>query len=211
MDIKRLEAQLAFLMEADKLKNIYRQTYTRVDDLPPMPDASNITEPYPRRENDAEHSFSLALFTCILAEYSNEPIDVLKTMKMVLVHDIVEIDAGDTYCYDEAGKATKAEREQRSADRLFALLPEEQQAEYRSLWDEFERQDTPESKFAAVMDRIQPLLLNLSRNGLSWQQHGIHLHQVQQRNEHIHEGSEEISKYIFALLDDANKRGILPD
>ncbi len=211
MDINKLEAQIAFLMEADKLKNIYRQTYTRVDDLPPMPDGSNITEPYPRRENDAEHSFSLALFTCILAEYSNEPIDVLKTMKMVLVHDIVEIDAGDTYCYDEAGKATKAEREQRSADRIFALLPDEQQKEYRDLWEEFERQNTPESKFAAVMDRIQPLLLNLSRNGLSWQQHGIHLHQVQQRNERIHEGSEEISNYIFALLDDANKRGILPD
>lgn len=211
MDINKLEAQIAFLMEADKLKNIYRQTYTRVDDLPPMPDGSNITEPYPRRENDAEHSFSLALFTCILAEYSNEPIDVLKTMKMVLVHDIVEIDAGDTYCYDEAGKATKAEREQRSADRIFALLPDEQQKEYRDLWEEFERQNTPESKFAAVMDRIQPLLLNLSRNGLSWQQHGIHLHQVQQRNERIHESSEEISNYIFALLDDANKRGILPD
>ena len=211
MDIERLEAQLAFLMEADKLKNMYRQTYTRVDDLPPMPEGSNVTEAYPRRENDAEHSFSLALFTCILAEHSNEPIDVLKTMKMVLVHDIVEIDAGDTYCYDEAGKATKAEREQRAADRIFALLPEEQQVEYRSLWEEFERQDTPEARFAAVMDRIQPLLLNLSRNGLSWKEHGIHLHQVQQRNERIHEGSEEISRYIFSLLDDANKRGILPD
>lgn len=211
MDIERLEAQLAFLMEADKLKNLYRQTYTRVDDLPPMPEGSNVTEAYPRRENDAEHSFSLALFTCILAEYSNEPIDVLKTMKMVLVHDIVEIDAGDTYCYDEAGKATKAEREQRAADRIFALLPEEQQTEYRSLWEEFERQDTAEARFAAVMDRIQPLLLNLSRNGLSWKEHGIHLHQVQQRNERIHEGSEEISRYIFSLLDDANKRGILPD
>lgn len=211
MDIERLEAQLAFLMEADKLKNLYRQTYTRVDDLPPMPEGSNVTEAYPRRENDAEHSFSLALFTCILAEHSNEPIDVLKTMKMVLVHDIVEIDAGDTYCYDEAGKATKAEREQRAADRIFALLPEAQQVEYRSLWEEFERQDTPEARFAAVMDRIQPLLLNLSRNGLSWKEHGIHLHQVQQRNERIHEGSEEISRYIFSLLDDANKRGILPD
>lgn len=211
MDIKKLEAQLAFLMEADKLKNMYRQTYTRVDDLPPMPESSNVTEPYPRRENDAEHSFSLALFTAVLAEYSNEPIDVLKTIKMVLVHDIVEIDAGDTYCYDEAGKATKAEREHRAADRIFALLPEEQQAEYRSLWEEFEHQDTPEARFAAVMDRIQPLLLNLSRNGLSWKEHGIHLHQVQQRNERIHEGSEDISKYIFDLLDDANKRGILPD
>ena len=182
MDIQRLEAQIAFLMEADKLKNIYRQTYTRMDDLPPMPENSNITKPYPRRENDAEHSYSLALFTAILAEYSNEPIDVLKTMKMVLVHDIVEIDAGDTYCYDAGGNTTKAEREIKAAERLFAILPEEQQAEYRGLWEEFEEQKTPESRFAAVMDRIQPLLLNLSREGLSWKEHGIHLHQVQKRN-----------------------------
>lgn len=211
MDIQRLEAQIAFLMEADKLKNMYRQTYTRVDDLPPMPENSNIKEPYPRRENDAEHSYSLALFTAILAEYSNEPIDVLKTMKMVLVHDIVEIDAGDTYCYDDAGNITKAERELKAADRLFAILPDEQQAEYRGLWEEYEEQKTPESKFAAVMDRIQPLLLNLSRNGLSWQEHGIHLSQVQKRNERVGEGSEVLRKYIFDLLDDANKRGILPD
>ena len=211
MDLQRLEAQLAFLMEADRLKNIYRQTYTRVDDLPPQPDGSNVTEPYPRRENDAEHSFSLALFTAVLAEYSNEPIDVLKTMKMVLVHDIVEIDAGDTYCYDEAAKTTKRERELRAADRLFGILPEEQQAEYRALWDEFEEGKTPEARFAAVMDRIQPLLLNLSRNGLSWQQHEIHLHQVQQRNERLCEGSEKLHEYIFGLLRDANERGILPD
>ena len=211
MDIQRLEAQIAFLMEADKLKNIYRQTYTRMDDLPPMPEGSNITEPYPRRENDAEHSYSLALFTAILAEYSNEPIDVLKTMKMVLVHDIVEIDAGDTYCYDAGGNTTKAEREIKAAERLFAILPEEQQAEYRGLWEEFEEQKTPESRFAAVMDRIQPLLLNLSREGLSWKEHGIHLHQVQKRNERVSEGSETLHKYILDLLSDANRRGILPE
>lgn len=211
MDLNRLEAQLAFLMEADKLKNIYRQTYTRVDDLPPMPDGSNVTTPFPRKENDAEHSFSLALFTAILAEYSNEPIDVLKTMKMVLVHDIVEIDAGDTYCYDDAGNTTKADREQRAAERLFGLLPKEQKEEFRSLWEEFEERKTSEAKFAAVMDRIQPLLLNLSRDGISWQEHSIHLHQVQGRNKLVAEGSQSLSDYIFALLDDANKRGILPD
>lgn len=211
MDLSRLEAQLAFLMEADKLKNIYRQTYTRVDDLPPMPEGSNITKPYPRKENDAEHSFSLALFTAILAEYSNEPVDVLKTMKMVLVHDIVEIDAGDTYCYDDAGNTTKADREKRAAERLFGLLPKEQEAEFRGLWEEFEERKTPEARFAAVMDRIQPLLLNLSRDGISWQEHGIHLHQVQGRNKLVAEGSQTLSDYIFALLDDANKRGILPD
>ena len=211
MDMNRLEAQLAFLMEADKLKNMYRQTYTRIDDLPPMPDGSNVTKPYPRKENDAEHSFSLALFTAILAEYSNEPSDVFKTMKMVLVHDIVEIDAGDTYCYDDAGNATKADREKRAADRLFGLLPKEQEDEFRGLWEEFEERKTPEAKFAAVMDRIQPLLLNLSRNGISWQEHGICLYQVQNRNKLVADGSQTLSDYIFALLDDANKRGILPD
>ena len=128
MNMDRLEAQLAFLMEADKLKNMYRQTYTRVDDLPPMPEGSNVAEPYPRKENDAEHSFSLALFTAVLAEYANEPIDVLKTMKMVLVHDIVEIDAGDTYCYDDAGNATKAEREKAEQE---ARELEEQEQRFR--------------------------------------------------------------------------------
>ena len=211
MDISRLEAHLAFLMEVDKLKNIYRQTYTRVDDLPPMPEGSNVTAPYPRKENDAEHSFSLALFTAILAEYSNEPVDVLKTIKMVLVHDNVEIDAGDTYCYDDAGNTTKADREKRASERLFGLLPKEQETEFRSLWEEFEERKTPEAKFAAVMDRIQPLLLNLSRDGISWQEHGLHLHQVQNRNKLVAEGSQSLSDYIFALLDDANKRGILPD
>ncbi len=211
MDLSRLEAQLAFLMEADKLKNMYRQTYTRIDDLPPMPDGSNVTEPYPRKENDAEHSFSLALFTAILAEYSNEPIDVLKTMKMVLVHDIVEIDAGDTYCYDDEGNATKADREKRAAERLFGLLPKEQETEFRGLWEEFEERQTPEARFAAVMDRIQPLLLNLSRDGISWKEHSIHLSQVQGRNRIVAEGSQVLSDYIFAQLDEANKRGILPN
>lgn len=211
MDIKRLEAQLKFLMEADKLKNMYRQTYTRIDDLPPMPDGSNVTMPFPRKENDAEHSFSLALFTSVLAEYSNEPIDVFKTVKMVLIHDIVEIDAGDTYCYDDAGNSTKEIRERKAADRLFGLLPREQEHEYRSLWEEFEERKTPEARFAAVMDRIQPLLLNLSRDGLSWQEHGIHLPQVQKRNEIVADGSRILSDYIYKLLDDANKKGILPD
>ena len=106
---------------------------------------------------------------------------------------------------------TKEEREIKAADRLFAILPDEQQAEYRGLWEEYERQDTPEARFAAVMDRIQPLLLNLSREGLSWKEHDIHLHQVQKRNEHVHEGSKMLREYIFNLLDDANKRGILPE
>lgn len=211
MNRERFERQLAFLMEADKLKNVYRQTYTRVDDLPPMPESSNVKVPYPRRENDAEHSFSLALFTAVLAEYSNEPLDVLKTVKMVLIHDIVEIDAGDTYCYDNAGNATKAERENAAAKRLFGLLPKDFEEEFFALWREFEERETPESKFANAMDRIQPLLLNLSRNGLSWQENDIHYGQVAGRNASLKEGSKDISDYIFTLLDDARERGILPD
>ncbi|MDE7301894.1 MAG: HD domain-containing protein [Oscillospiraceae bacterium] len=211
MDISKLENQLAFLMEADRLKNIYRQTYTSTDDLPPMPDGSNVGKPYPRRENDAEHSFSLALFTAVLAEYSDEPVDVPKTMKMVLVHDIVEIDAGDTYCYDAAGNTTKEEREKAAADRLFALLPPEQEKEFRGLWEEFEAGETPEAKFAAAMDSIQPLLLNLHRNGISWQEHGIKFGQVEKRVSRIEKGSEELYKYIYGKLEDARERGILPD
>lgn len=211
MDISKLENQLAFLMEADRLKNIYRQTYTSTDDLPPMPHGSNVGEPYPRRENDAEHSFSLALFTAVLAEYSNKPIDVLKTMKMVLVHDIVEIDAGDTYCYDSAGNTTKEEREKAAADRLFALLPPEQEKEFRGLWEEFEEWKTPEAKFAAAMDRLQPLLLNLHRNGISWKEHGIRFGQVEKRISRIENGSKTLYDLIYGRLEAAREQGILPD
>ena len=210
MDISKLESQLAFLMEADRLKNIYRQTYTSTDDLPPMPDGSNVGKPYPRRENDAEHSFSLALFTAVLAEYSNEPIDVLKTMKMVLVHDIVEIDAGDTYCYDPAGNSTKDEREKAAADRLFALLPPEQEKEFRGLWEDFEAGKTPEAKFAAAMDSIQPLLLNLHRNGVSWKEHGIRFGQVEKRVSRIEKGSKSLYGLIYGKLEAAREQGILP-
>lgn len=211
METSKLENQLAFLMEADRLKNIYRQTYTSTDDLPPMPDGSNVSKPYPRRENDAEHSFSLALFTAVLAEYSNEPIDVPKTMKMVLVHDIVEIDAGDTYCYDPAGNSTKEDREKAAADRLFALLPPEQEKEFRDLWEEFEAGETPEAKFAAAMDSIQPLLLNLHRNGISWKEHGIRFGQVEKRVSRIEKGSKTLYDLIYDKLEAAREQGILPD
>lgn len=210
MDVSKLESQLAFLMEADRLKNIYRQTYISADDLPPVPDGTNISKPYPRRENDAEHSFSLALFTAVLAEYSNEPIDVLKTMKMVLVHDIVEIDAGDTYCYDAEGNSTKAAREKAAAKRIFTLLPDEQKDEYLSLWEEFEERKTPEACFANAMDRIQPLLLNLHRDGISWKEHGIRFGQVAMRNACVANGSETLYDYILQKLYEARENGELP-
>ena len=153
MDNERLKKQMDFILEMDKMKSIMRQTYLANGE---------------RKENDAEHSWHLALMCGILAEYSNEPIDVLKTMKMVLLHDVIEIDAGDTYAYDTEGNKTKRERELKAADRIFGLLPEAQQKEYRGLWDEFEAMETAEAKFANMLDKVQPLLLNNASDGKSW-------------------------------------------
>lgn len=180
-----LEKQLSFIMELDKIKKITRQTY--------LSDGS-------RKENDAEHSWHLAVMCFVLSEYSNEPIDVLKTMKMVLMHDVIEIDAGDTYAYDAEGNKTKRERELKAAERIYALLPENQAKEYRRLWDEFEAMETAEAKFANVLDKLQPLLLNDAANGVSWEEHGVKVSQVLKRNARVHEGSEKIWEYARALI-----------
>lgn len=180
------EKQIAFIMELDKIKKIGRQTY--------LSDAS-------RKENDAEHSWHLALMAFVLADYANEKIDVLKTMKMVLLHDVIEIDAGDTYAYDTEGNKTKRERELKAADRIFGLLPETQAAEYRGLWDEFEEMETAEAKFANMLDKVQPLLLNDASGGKSWEEHGVKKSQVMARNARVHEGSEEIWAYAKALIE----------
>ena len=139
---ERLKKQIDFITEIDKLKNIYRQTYVINED---------------RKENDSEHSWHIAILAFILAEYSDEPVDVLKTIKMLLIHDIVEIDAGDTYYYDSEGYKTKAGREKKASERIFGLLPDDQRDEMLSLWNEFEERKTPESKFANVLDHVQPL------------------------------------------------------
>ncbi len=191
---ERLKKQIEFIVEIDKLKNIYRQTYVLHED---------------RKENDSEHSWHTALMAFILAEYSNNEIDVLKTMKMMLIHDIVEIDAGDTYCYDKEGYKDKAEREEKAAERLFGMLPDDQRDEMYSLWREFEEMNTPESKFAAVLDRIQPLTLNYRKNGISWQEHNVKKDMVLERNKHVADGSEEIWQYVLELLDDAHKKGMI--
>ena len=188
--------QIAFILELDKIKHITRQTY--------LCDGS-------RKENDAEHSWHLALMCFVLADYANEPIDVLKTMKMVLLHDVIEIDAGDTYAYDTEGNKTKRERELKAADRIFGLLPEGQAQEYRGLWDEFEAMETPESKFANMLDKVQPLLLNHASGGRSWEEHGVKLSQVLRRDERVHEGSEEIWAYAKSLLEENVKAGHLKD
>lgn len=195
MNHERFEQQIAFLLELDKLKNIYRQTLVLHED---------------RQENDAEHSFHLAIMAAILAEHANEKVDVLHVMKMVLVHDVVEIDAGDTYCYDAKGNEDKLERELKAADRLFALLPEEQEREFRGLWEEFEAKATPEAKFANALDRIQPMLLNYKKGGVSWMKHGISQDQVRNRNiPTVSAGSDMIGKFAEEIIRAAKEEGYL--
>lgn len=177
----RLKKQMEFILEVDKLKKIGRQTY--------LSDAS-------RKENDAEHSWHLALMAVLLAEHSNEDIDILKVITMVLIHDLVEIDAGDTYAYDEVGKASQRKREEAAADRIFNILPEDQARYMRSLWEEFEAQETPEAKFARTLDNAQPVMLNDATDGLAWREHEVKLNQVMGRNKNTHKGSEDIWEYV---------------
>lgn len=211
MENKRLESQLDFLLEADKMKSLYRQTYILSDESrgDSMREFEGEEERYKRRENDAEHSFHLALFAILLAEYSNEPVDVLKVIKTVLIHDIVEIDAGDTYLYDAKGNETKRERETKAADRLFGLLPDDQRDEYRRLWEEFEAKSTPEARFASAIDRVQPMLLNYAKGGISWREHGISREQVKERNQCVSVGSEKLWEYMDGLFDKAHENGLL--
>lgn len=193
----RLEKQMAFVEEVDKIKLIGRQNY--------LADGS-------RKENDAEHSWHLALMTMLLSEYSNEEIDVLKTMSMVLIHDIVEIDAGDTYAYDYEGQKTQREREEAAADRIFNILPEDQAKKLRELWEEFEAGETPEARFAAAVDRVQPAMLNSTSGGISWKEHGITVSHVLRRNGRTAEGSQALWDYAKEHFIDANvENGLLID
>lgn len=203
--MERLKQQIEFLLEIDKMKNLYRQTYVIHDEN--RGDSNAV--PQKRRENDAEHSFHLALFAMVLSEYSNTPVDLFKVIKLVLVHDIVEIDAGDTYCYDKKGYESKTEREINAAERIFGLLPDDQQKEFRKLWDEFEECKTTESKFANALDRVQPVLLNNAKGGISWSEHNIKHSQAIERNGRIENGSEELWKHIKSILDDCLDKGIL--
>lgn len=175
--LERLEKQIRFIVEIDKVKNIFRQTY--------LADSG-------RKENDAEHSWHIALMAYLLQEYAEKPVDVSKVMLMVLIHDLVEIDAGDTYAYDDAGAETKRAREEAAADRIFGLLPEDQGKYFRELWEEFEAYESPEGKYAHLLDNFQPLLLNDASGGLSWQEHQVKKSQIYKRNEKIEETSETI-------------------
>ncbi len=192
----RLEQQMKFILEVDKLKSIVRQNY--------LADGS-------RREGDADHSWHMALMCVLLKEYAKEEIDVMKTVTMLLIHDIVEIDAGDTYAYDLKANVSKNERELAAADRIFKLLPEDQAGELRSLWDEFEEGSTPEARFAATLDRLQPFLLNAASEGKSWREHGVSFSQVMKRNEVTPLGSESLWEYQYQQMKQQVEKGNLRD
>ena len=191
----RLSQQLAFILEIDKLKSILRQT--------------PITGPERRQENDAEHSWHIAVIAALLAEYAPTAIDVARVIRMLLIHDIVEIDAGDTFAYDVAGYSDKEERESRAADHIFGLLPADQTAELRALWDEFEAAATAESRYANALDRLQPLLLNSRTGGGSWTNHRVTRAQVLTRMEPVRHGTPELWPVVLAIVDDASARGWL--
>lgn len=184
--MNRLEQQLQFILEIDKVKKIIRQT--------PLSDAS-------RKENDAEHSWHIALMAYLLQEYAEEPVEVSKVMLMVLIHDLVEIDAGDTYAYDEEGAKTKDERERKAADRIFGLLPEDQGMYLKALWEEFEAYETAEAKYAHMLDNFQPLLLNDAAGGISWTEHQVKKSQIYKRNEKVEETSATIWKCMQDKID----------
>lgn len=191
---KRLAQQIEFIVEIDRAKRVLRRTV--------LMDKS-------RRENDAEHSWHLAVMALVLSEYAAEKIDLFRTIKMLLIHDIVEIDAGDTFTYDEAANEDKAEREQAAAKRIFALLPADQAAEMHALWEEFEAKKTPEARFATAMDRLQPLIHNYRTDGATWQEHDVPEAAVLARNRHMEQGAPALWQFARAMIDDAVARGIL--
>lgn len=191
---KRLTRQLDFLIEIDKLKSILRRA--------PLADGSRV-------ENTAEHSWHLAMMAMILAERANEPVDVAHVVRMLLVHDIVEIDAGDTFAYDITGNLDKAQREQRAADRLFGLLPDDQALEMRALWNEFEARATAEARFANALDRLMPLLHNYLNDARAWREHGVKIEQVRGRMAPVIDGSADLAHVVEAVLEDLVGRGFI--
>ena len=192
----RLVRQIEFIAECDRLKEVFRQT---------------VNTQSRRAENDAEHSWHLCLCAIVLAEHANTPdLDLLRVLRMLILHDLVEIDAGDTFAYDTARMADQHAREARAADRIFGLLPDEQGREFRNLWDEFEARTTPEAKFAAAVDRFQPMLLNCRTDGAAWRRHGVTHDRVVARNRHIDEGCDELWRYAERMLAEANRAGHLP-
>lgn len=194
MQTNRLAQQIEFLLEIDRLKHILRQTL--------LTDGS-------RRENSAEHSWHIAIMAMVLAEYAPVEVDISRAIKMLLIHDLVEIDAGDTFCYDLQGNQDKAEREQQAAVRLFGLLPAEQNQEFRQLWDEFEAQQTPTAQFAAALDRIQPFLHNRETQGGTWRIHQVTRNQVMKRMQPVATGTPELWNFVQQAIEECVEAGYL--
>jgi len=190
----RLDRQLAFSLEIDKVKNIFRQTHLSGNG---------------RRENDAEHSWHMAIMAYLLREYANEEVDIAKVMMMCLIHDIVEIDAGDTYAYDENGLKTQKDREDAAKQRIFSILPDEQAKELIALFDEFESYETAESRFAHAMDNIQPLILNNSNNGSDWKKHNVTTTQIYKRHSKTKLGSEKLCEVTDRIIQENIEKGNL--
>lgn len=192
---KRFKKQLDFLLEIDKVKNILRMTS--------IADGS-------RRENDAEHSWSLAMMVFLFAEYMEEEIDLLKVVKMVLIHDVIEIYAGDTFCFDAVAMVDKEERELASADKIFGLLDKDQELEFRSLWEEFEACETREAEYAAMLDRLHPFIMNYVNEGGTWTQHGISVEQVYKRNQiTLEKGPQVFKDFIYQVVAEFKDKGYL--
>ncbi len=189
---ERLKKQLDFALEIDKEKNIFRQTHL---------------SGHGRNENDAEHAWHMAIMAYLLKEYSNEPVDIGKVMLMCLIHDIVEIDAGDTYAYDAENLKTQKAREDAAKERIFSILPEEQKEELIKLFDEFEAYETAESKFAHAMDNLQPLILNNSNGGSDWREHGVTKEQVYGRQSKTKLGSERLYEVTDKLIQENINKG----
>ncbi|MFV0527163.1 MAG: HD domain-containing protein [Lachnospiraceae bacterium] len=193
---ERLEQQIQFIVEIDKAKRIMRQTY--------LSDGQN-------KENDAEHSWHMAIMALLLREYASEEVDVLRVIYMVLIHDIVEIDAGDTFAYDEKAMETKEARELAAADRIFNLLPPEQASDLRVVWDEFEDNITPEAHYAHLLDDFQPFLLNLATGGKGWVEHAVHKQQIYKRNQFTGTTSPEVWQYMKEKIEEQVRRGNIID
>ncbi|WP_420150826.1 HD domain-containing protein [Spirosoma sp.] len=194
MKSTNLFRQIEFIKEVDKLKYILRKTKLLNSD---------------RNENDAEHSWHLALMAVVLAEHANFPVDLLRVIKMLLIHDIVEIDAGDTFIYDTQKSHTNTEEERKAAKRIFGLLPDHQASELTAIWEEFEEGQTNEAKFARAMDRLEPLLQNTSNNGGTWNEFGVNYEKVYAKKQVIAQGSDQIWRYAEQLINDSVEKGIL--
>ena len=191
---ERLQKQLDFILEIDKEKNIFRQTHL---------------SGHGRNENDAEHAWHMAIMAYLLQEYSNEKIDVARVMLMCLIHDVVEIDAGDTYAYDAEGLKTQKAREEAAKERLYSMLPEDQKADLTAIFDEFEERKTPEAKFARALDNLQPLLLNNSNDGGDWRNHDVTAEKVYERQSRTREGSEKLFEVTDTILKENIAKGKL--